>query len=371
MFITYICSAELKIQYADTELYYKVETFKIDDIDYFKLSDLSKVLNGQIKELLLDDRLIFAIYKKEVIIGIESSFAHCLQKTNINGDEEFKYYNFYYPLKFIEGEYFLPTIFVTRTLPLMFPSHIGIYQDFVILKDGNESPINTIVIDPGHGGKDCGALGPNNLKEKNLTLQMAKRLKSKLETELGVNVLLTRQDDSYVPLRKRTVFANSNDADLFVSIHCNAAKNKKANGIEVYYLSEAKNNEARAAQALENEVVIKYEGKEALKKYDSGEMVISDLIQSAQLVESIRLAYKLQGNLISETKAKNRGVKSANFFVLRGAYMPSVLIETGFISNRKEANKISNYKYQNRIIDSIFYAIKSFKIQYDRDNSLE
>jgi N-acetylmuramoyl-L-alanine amidase len=240
-----------------------------------------------------------------------------------------------------------------------------------MINNSNESSIKVIVLDPGHGGKDPGAEGANGLQEKNIVLEIAKKLKARIEKDLDVEVLLTREDDSFVSLKERTAFANANDADLFISIHINAAENKKANGIEMYYLSEAKNDESRAAQALENSVVEEFEGKEALQEYTQADYVISDLIQSAQLIESINLAYKFQNNTILETEARDRGVKSANFFVLRGAYMPSVLMELGFISNPEEGKKLNSDAYQDKLVESMYYGIKSFKLHYDRNNSLE
>ncbi len=362
---------QIKVQFAGSDEYYLIETFEHDKINYFRLNDLNSVVDGQIKEILLDDRLNFYIFKKEISFCLESSFAHVASYNGQTGLLEDEYYNFYYPIVYIDGYYCLPEHFLKDIFPQIFPQSVAYRDDFLILNERNKSSIQVIVLDPGHGGKDPGAEGANGLQEKHIVLSLAKKLRARIESEFDVKVLLTREDDSFVSLRERTEFANANEADLFISIHTNAAENKKAHGIEVYYLSEAKNDESRAAQALENSVVEEFEGQEALQDYTQADYVISDLIQSAQLIESINLAYKFQNNMILETEARDRGVKSANFFVLRGAFMPAVLLELGFISNKEEGIKLNNDSYQDSLVESMFYGIKSFKLHYDRNNSLE
>jgi len=366
-----ILSAQIKVQFTDSDEYYLLETFSHKNINYFKLNDFNAIVKGQTKEILLDDRLHFYVFKKEISFCIESPFAHVASYNNKTGLLEDEYYNFYYPISYINGQYSLPEHFLLDIFPQIFPNSVYYENGFLLLNQRNNSSIKVIVLDPGHGGKDPGAEGANGLQEKNIVLPIAKKLKARIEAELDVRVLLTREDDSFVSLKDRTLFANANNADLFISIHTNAAENKKAHGIEVYYLSEAKNDESRAAQALENAVVIEFEGEEALQEYSQADYVISDLIQSAQLIESINLAYKFQNNLVLETEASDRGVKSANFFVLRGAFMPSILVELGFISNFEEGKKLSKENYQDNLVESMFYGIKSFKLHYDRNNSLE
>lgn len=364
-------SADLKIQYTDSEEYYLLETFKHNQLNYFKLSDFNQITKGQVKEILLDDRLHFYLYKKEITFCIESSYAHVASYNHKTGLLEDEYYNFVYPIIYLSGEYCLPEHFLTTIFPQIFATNSQYKDEFLLLNRNNGSSVQVIVLDPGHGGKDPGAEGPNGLQEKHIVLSVAKKLKARIEQEMDVKVLLTREDDSFVSLMERTAFANNNCADLFVSIHTNAHDNKRAQGTEVYYLSEAINDEARAAQALENSVVVEFEGEEALQEYTQADYVISDLIQSAQLIESINLAYKFQNNIVLETKSLDRGVKSANFFVLRGAYMPSILVELGFISHKTEGQKLNQDCYQDQLVESMFYGIKSFKHHYDRNNSLD
>ena len=365
------CNAVINVQFSKSSDYYEMTTFDYKGVEYFRLNDLNSIIKGQIKELIVDDRIHFTLYKKELTFCIESSYGHVASYNKTTAKVEDIYFNFFYPIIFNDGYYALPEHFLKEILPTIFVDKIKYSNEFLYIKEQNKEPIDLIVLDPGHGGKDPGAVGANGLQEKNLTLESALLLKERIQRDLDIEVLLTRESDIFVPLKERTTFANERDADLFISLHCNAARNKKASGIEVYYLSEAKTDESRAAQALENSVVAEFEGEDALAKYSQADYVVSDMIQEAQLVESISLAYKAQTNMIVETGAKDRGVKSANFFVLRGAYMPAILLELGFISNIEEGKKLSSNEYQLKLIESIYYAVKSFKVNFDRNNCLE
>jgi N-acetylmuramoyl-L-alanine amidase len=219
----------------------------------------------------------------------------------------------------------------------------------------------TIVLDPGHGGKDPGAVGRKlKANEKDVNLAVTLLLKQLLEKELGLKVLLTRSDDRFVSLQDRTRFANDKKADLFISLHTNASKNTASKGLETYYLATAQSSDARAVEALENQVVELFEGGSSAKsKYD-------DLSQAEHLEGSNMLATSVQQNMVAGTKSMDRGVKQANFYVLRGAFMPSILIEMGFISNPEEEQLLVNPEYQERLARTIFEGIKRFKYRYDR-----
>ena len=259
--------------------------------------------------LFRSDRLYFYLFKKEITFCLESSFAH-VSSHNRHGDiSEDEYYNFFYPIVYLNGEYCLPEHFLKDIFPQIFVTNSQYKDDFLILNKKNRATIKVIVLDPGHGGKDPGAEGANGLQEKNIVLSVAKKLKARIEQELDVCVWLTREDDSFVSLKDRTIFANNKCADLFISIHTNAADNKKANGVEVYYLSEPEDAQARAAQALENSVVEEFEGEEALQEYAQASLITSDITQRAYLNESVNLAYKFQNNMVFETQAVDRGVK--------------------------------------------------------------
>ncbi|MGQ0792494.1 MAG: N-acetylmuramoyl-L-alanine amidase [Deltaproteobacteria bacterium] len=221
--------------------------------------------------------------------------------------------------------------------------------------------VRTIVIDPGHGGHDPGAIGPSGLKEKDVNLAIGKALKKKIEKEgreFGITrVLMTREDDRFIPLEERTAIAKKQGADIFISIHCNAAKNREAHGIETYILSFTKDPEALALAARENASTAKgiSDLRDIIKKY----------LLSSKIDESTRLANHVQGSVMNQVSkkydsVKSKGVKKAPFIVLIGADVPSILIETAFISNPREEARLKNEDYVRDIAEGIFAGIKKY-----------
>ncbi|GAH05092.1 unnamed protein product, partial [marine sediment metagenome] len=184
--------------------------------------------------------------------------------------------------------------------------------------------VQLIVIDPGHGGIDPGAVGKKGLYEKDANLGIAKELKKLIKDSLKVQVLLTREKDTYLSLKERTNIANRNSADLFVSIHCNASvkKTSKSRGFETFFLSPAKTDEARAVEALENKA-LKFDG---IEPTDAISFILYDLAQSAFLEESNSFAENIQASAEKFLSIPSRGVNQAGFYVLRGAFMPAVLV---------------------------------------------
>ncbi|MCS7257894.1 MAG: N-acetylmuramoyl-L-alanine amidase [candidate division WOR-3 bacterium] len=227
----------------------------------------------------------------------------------------------------------------------------------------NVTKIKTIVLDPGHGGIDPGAISKSGIKEKNVNLAIAKLLKKKLE-KAGLKVFMTRDQDEFVPLALRTQFANNKNADLFISLHCNAsASNKYASGFETYFLSEARTDLERAALMRENEA-LKYEKDK--KNLDADlDLVLADLLQTEQLKESYNLALAIQTAAVNILKDTDRGVKQAGFYVLRGCFMPAVLVECGFLSNRVQARQLNDPKYQNKIAEAIYQGIINYIKDYE------
>ncbi|MFH1097119.1 MAG: N-acetylmuramoyl-L-alanine amidase [Candidatus Desantisbacteria bacterium] len=226
--------------------------------------------------------------------------------------------------------------------------------------------IMTIVIDPGHGGKDSGAVGKSGLLEKNVVLNIAKKLKFSLQRALpDINILLTRDSDYFIPLRERTRFANYKKADLFISIHSNASYARGAHGFEVFHLStEATDNAARALAAAENEV-ISLEHESNSNSTDMVKLILGDIAQQEFIEESIELAGIVQSISCKNLGLVDRGVKSAFFWVLRDAMMPAVLIEVGFLSNPLEENKLRSDGFRDDLVSSICDSIVSYKAKYE------
>lgn len=214
--------------------------------------------------------------------------------------------------------------------------------------------INRVVIDPGHGGADQGTVGRHGLMEKDLVLDVAKRLGKLIEERMGSEVIYTRQDDTFIPLQARTEFANEKKADLFLSIHANSSPHPKVGGIEVYYL-----NFTRSADALD--VAARENASSEKSVYE-----LRDLIQTITLhdkiEESREFASKVQGSLQTfETRynsaAKNRGVKKAPFVVLIGANMPSILAEVGFLSNAREEQLLKRPEHRQRLAEALYQGV--------------
>ncbi len=217
--------------------------------------------------------------------------------------------------------------------------------------------VKTIVIDPGHGGKDPGARGPSGLKEKDVVLKIAKKLAKILKKELKCKVIMTRKSDRYLPLTQRTAIANSYKADLFISIHANAAPTRRLRGIETYYLNFALDEDAMRVAAREN----------ATSKKRIGELrsILNDILKNSRVNESSRLARKVQESIIYTLRRRyknirNLGVKQAPFFVLIGARMPSILVETSFISNPQEERRLRSPAYQEALARGIARGIEKY-----------
>ena len=217
-----------------------------------------------------------------------------------------------------------------------------------------------VVLDPGHGGEDLGAIGPKGLEEKQVALDLALALAMQL-TEAGMNVQLTRRQDVLIPLWDRARLANEAGADLFISLHLNAARTRQAKGSEVYFLTLGTGDrDAQASAARENEGA----GSKAQVSAESVVAgILDDLSQKAFLQDSERLAVAIQAQLNELGGIKQRGVKQAPFVVLRGAAMPAVLVETAFISNAKEEAKLKSPQFRAKVAQAITRGVRHFFAQ--------
>lgn len=218
--------------------------------------------------------------------------------------------------------------------------------------------IRRIVVDPGHGGHDPGALGAGGTKEKDVVLQIGLKLAKRLKEDLGLDVVMTRSTDVFIELQERTAIANKVGADLFVSIHANASPNRSAAGIETYYLNLAKTEKAAQLAAMENGTT--------LEKVSLLQAVLFDLMANYKLNDSAHLADEVQKALHHRISAqhsvKNLGVKQGPFYVLVGASMPSILVETAFLSNEKEEARLRDPQYQDETAEGIAEGIRAYMV---------
>ena len=217
--------------------------------------------------------------------------------------------------------------------------------------------IGKIVIDPGHGGHDTGTIGPNGLEEKDLVLEVGRRLGKLLETRLGAEVVYTRKNDTFIPLETRTAIANQQRADLFISVHANSSHDPGARGVETYYLNFTSSPDALEVAARENAVSEK-------SIYELGDLV-KKIALKEKIEESREFASDVQSSLHSGLAAKtpairDRGVKKAPFIVLIGANMPSILAEISFVSNPTDERRLETSEYRQRIAESLYRGIAKY-----------
>lgn len=220
-----------------------------------------------------------------------------------------------------------------------------------------------IIIDPGHGGKDPGAIGYKKVREKDVVLSIAKRLSGALAKKAGAQVFLTRNNDRFITLGERDRIANRRSCDLFLSVHANASKNKMARGLEIYYLNKATDEASRRLALRENE------GDPRAEKEIDG--ILSDLIQTASTEESAELALQVRKSLQKRmpSQAAKVHVKTALFYVLVGAKCPSLLIETGFVTHPEEGKRLKQAAYQRKLAEAIAEGVQAYFASRGRPGS--
>ncbi|RPI76571.1 MAG: N-acetylmuramoyl-L-alanine amidase, partial [Ignavibacteriales bacterium] len=236
-------------------------------------------------------------------------------------------------------------------------------------KNKSKWEFDVVVIDAGHGGKDAGAIGVNGVKEKDINLDVALKLGKLIERDLkDVKVVYTRRNDTFVELYKRGRIANEKGGKLFISIHCNstAKKPSDASGFEVYLLRPGRTSEAISIAERENSVIKYEENPEKYEKLTDENFILVTMAHSAYMKYSEKFSDLLNKQMTAELSISSRGIKQAGFYVLVGASMPSVLIETGFLSNKNDEKYLKSAKGQNDIAGAIFKAIENFREYYEK-----
>jgi N-acetylmuramoyl-L-alanine amidase len=235
---------------------------------------------------------------------------------------------------------------------------------------GPDEKIDVIVIDPGHGGSDYGAIGPRGTREKDVVLRIAKELAKLIRKDKQFKVVMTRDRDKTVTLQQRADIANRAGADLFISIHANASVKRYARGWNVFFLAPAKNDSARAVAQFENSFFLREkvglaDTSDSVFFNDPVLSILNEMIMTEFQAESHDFAMMVDREFRRRLSIPARGVDQAGFFVLNMVFTPSVLVETGFISNKKEEKLLKSRKYQKRVAKSIYEAIKRFKAKYE------
>ncbi len=236
---------------------------------------------------------------------------------------------------------------------------------------GPDDKIDVIVVDPGHGGDDYGAIGQGGTREKDITLKIAKKLAGLIRKDKRFKVVMTRDRDKTVSLEKRAKIANDAGADLFVSIHANASPRRNIRGWNVFFLAPALNDSARAVQQLENSYFLRESYDETSDDQGDDEYldpvrsILSDMLMTEFQTESYDFAQMIDREFRRRLDTPARGIDQAGFFVLNRVFTPSVLIESAFISNKTEERKLRDKKYQEKIARGLYEAIKRFKAKYE------
>ncbi|HYJ31896.1 MAG TPA: N-acetylmuramoyl-L-alanine amidase [Candidatus Binatia bacterium] len=255
-------------------------------------------------------------------------------------------------------------VVVDVPMPVNPAAEQALEQKVTELKSGKKMFI--VAIDAGHGGEDTGAIGYRHLQEADITLAVARKLKSQLDLIPGISAVLTRTSDYFIPLRKRIDLARKYQADLFVSIHCNASRNHDATGTEIYFLSPNGATDEASRSLAEKENAADMIGGVPPESGDDLISILFDLRQNDTVRRSSELAELLIDAVSADTRLSTRGVKQAGFVVLKAPEIPSVLVETAFITNPREAAILKDTQFQNKFAEHLAQGIQSYKAMRDR-----
>ncbi|MBN1561282.1 N-acetylmuramoyl-L-alanine amidase [candidate division KSB1 bacterium] len=225
--------------------------------------------------------------------------------------------------------------------------------------------IDTIIIDPGHGGRDPGCVGPGNIFEKNITLAIAVATKQEIERRMDVKVILTRDRDAFAALQNRTKKANEAGGKLFISIHVDANRVKSLRGHTVYFLGPAKTNDAREVAQFENSVIQFEDSQNEYANLSDAAFILAANAQNSYNKESQDFASMVDQEIKTQCGSRSHGVRQAGFYVLYGASMPNILVETGFMTNSYDRTNLNNPSYQRSLAKAITNGVIKFKDRYE------
>ncbi|MBF0490547.1 MAG: N-acetylmuramoyl-L-alanine amidase [Candidatus Omnitrophica bacterium] len=257
------------------------------------------------------------------------------------------------PLRRVNSSIYVPEDFESKVIGSLglVQSNLGYSGEISNLK------VRTIILDPGHGGKDPGAKGYSGVKEKDVVLDIGKRLKSLL-TQSGIKVVMTRDNDEFISLNGRTEMATKANADLFVSIHANSNPARRTEGIEVYYAKTHEKRDLDEDQRQKNE-------KNFLRNLDADRgstvgAIVADMMYQLKICESSKLAMRIVHDCSAAVETPNRGARHARYFVVRNTLMPAILVETGFLTNKKEEKRLNTKEYRQKLAESIARSILTY-----------
>ena len=342
------------------------EISTIQNKQLFSINDFIKITNS--KKFINDktEKIIFYIDDKKIKITNQIAFVMIEDNLFQLSSKTVKQNNDYY----VPTESFLSIINSLSTSISISLNTNQINLERIIetpkktvkvdLKSEKEKwEFKTIVIDAGHGGKDPGAVGYRGTKEKDIALDVAKRLEKKISKNMDVKVVMTRDEDVFLRLSERTKIANENNGSLFISIHTNAAEDRRASGFETFLIGLNKNEYAAKVAAREN-AVLELEGKSG-QELTGEDLIQATIAQAAFASSSETFADLVQKEIKKRVQSRDRGVKQAGFVVLARASMPNVLVELGFISNPAEEKKLRSPQYRDQLATAIYRAVQQYE----------
>ena len=342
------------------------EISTIQNKQLFSINDFIKITNS--KNFINDktEKIIFYIDDKKIKITNQIAFVMIDDNLFQLSSKTVKQNNDYY----VPAESFLSIINSLSTSISISLNTNQINLERIIetpkktvkvdLKSEKEKwEFKTIVIDAGHGGKDPGAVGYRGTKEKDIALDVAKRLEKKISKNMDVKVVMTRDEDVFLRLSERTKIANENNGSLFISIHTNAAEDRRASGFETFLIGLNKNEYAAKVAAREN-AVLELEGKSG-QELTGEDLIQATIAQAAFASSSETFADMVQKEIKKRVQSRDRGVKQAGFVVLARASMPNVLVELGFISNPAEEKKLRSPQYRDQLATAIYRAVQQYE----------
>ena len=342
------------------------EISTIQNKQLFSINDFIKITNS--KNFINDktEKIIFYIDDKKIKITNQIAFVMIDDNLFQLSSKTVKQNNDYY----VPAESFLSIINSLSTSISISLDSNQINLERIIetpkktfkvdLKSEKEKwEFKTIVIDAGHGGKDPGAVGYRGTKEKDIALDVAKRLEKKISKNMDVKVVMTRDEDVFLRLSERTKIANENNGSLFISIHTNAAEDRRASGFETFLIGLNKNEYAAKVAAREN-AVLELEGKSG-QELTGEDLIQATIAQAAFASSSETFADMVQKEIKKRVQSRDRGVKQAGFVVLARASMPNVLVELGFISNPAEEKKLRSPQYRDQLATAIYRAVQQYE----------
>ena len=338
----------------------------IQNNQFFSVNDLAKITNS--KKFINDqtEKIIFYVDNKKIkatsdvtFILIEDSLYQLSSKVIKDNNEYYLPIDSFFNIINRLSKNFSAVLSAQRISFSTKKIAVTPNKKVDLTNEKQKWEFKTIVIDAGHGGKDPGAVGYRGTKEKDIALDVAKRLEKKLSKNLNVNIVMTRDEDIFLRLSERTKIANENNGSLFISIHTNAAEDRRASGFETFLIGPNKNEAAVRVAAREN-AVLELEGISG-QKLTNEDLIKATIAQSAFASKSEQFASMVQGEIKKRVQSKDRGVKQAGFYVLMGASMPNVLVELGFISNPSEEKKLRSPQYRDQLATAIYRAVEQYQ----------